>query len=138
MNANVIVGAAIVRDGALLAARRAHPPELAGYWELPGGRVEPGEVESDALRRECSEELGVEVRVGLRVGADVDLPGGKVLRIYAATLADATSEPAAVEHRELRWLRADELGAVGWLPADEVLLPDLLELLRAGAQVRGG
>lgn len=128
-----VVGAAIVRDGALLAARRAYPAELAGLWELPGGRVEPGESDADAVRRECSEELGVEVLVGARVGADVVLPGGKVLRIYGATLADHTGEPVAIDHQELRWLGTEELATVRWLPADRILLPELRELLGARA-----
>jgi 8-oxo-dGTP diphosphatase len=123
----VIVGAAIVRGTTLLAQQRAWPADAAGKWELPGGRVEPGESEVDALRRECAEELDVEISVGERVGPDVGLPGGKVLRIFAAGLADG--EPRAVEHLELRWLTSDQLVSVPWLPADELLLPDLRALL---------
>jgi len=123
----VIVGAAIVRGGTLLAQQRAWPVDAAGKWELPGGRVEPGESEVDALRRECAEELDVEISVGERVGPDVGLPGGKVLRIFVAGLAEG--EPRAVEHLELRWLTSDQLVSVPWLPADELLLPDLRALL---------
>ncbi|MEU6645747.1 NUDIX domain-containing protein [Saccharomonospora sp. NPDC046836] len=126
----VIVGTAIVRGGLLLAQQRAYPAQDAGLWELPGGRVEPGESDADAVRRECAEELGVRVAVGERVGADVPLPGGKVLRVYAATFADGSPEPHAVEHRALRWVAAPELAAVEWLPADVVLVPALAELLR--------
>lgn len=125
----VVVGAAVTRAGRLLAAQRAHPPDLAGRWELPGGRVEPGETAGDALRRELREELGVDVVVGDRVGADVAISGGRVLRIYAATLR-GDHEPAALEHRVVRWLAADELDSVAWLPADLVLLPALRLLLR--------
>ncbi|EIF00353.1 NUDIX domain-containing protein [Saccharomonospora glauca] len=127
--ATVVVGAAVVRDGRLLAQQRAFPAEAAGLWELPGGRVEPGESDAEAVRRECVEELGVDVVVGDRVGADVPLPNGMVLRVYAATLRDAEAEPRAVEHRALRWLPAAELREIDWLPADRVLVPDLLALL---------
>ncbi|MCL2732926.1 MAG: NUDIX domain-containing protein, partial [Actinomycetia bacterium] len=63
MNApRVVVGGAVLDRGRLLAARRTAPPELAGQWELPGGKVEPGERDEDALVRELREELGVTVR----------------------------------------------------------------------------
>lgn len=127
----VVVGAAIVRGDALLAAQRSYPAELAGLWELPGGRVEPGESEADALRRECAEELGAEIRVLGRVGPEVPLSASKVLRIHHAELVHGSSEPHAREHQRLRWLTPTQLSEVPWLPADEVLLPDLRALLMA-------
>lgn len=133
----VVVGAAIVRDGLLLAAQRSYPAELDGRWELPGGQVELGESDVAALARECHEELAVDVVIGRQVGGDVPLPGGKVLRIFAAELADFAREPVAVTHRALRWVADDGLESVDWLPADEVLLPDLRALLRAGLGVTG-
>jgi 8-oxo-dGTP diphosphatase len=129
----VVVGAAIVRAGALLAQQRAYPAEAAGLWELPGGRVEPGESETVALHRECVEELGVRVLVGERVGHDVPLRADKVLRIFAARLTEGEPEPRAVEHRAVRWVGAEELAAVDWLPADRVLVPALHELLTNGS-----
>ncbi len=127
--ATVVVGAAVVRDGRLLAQQRAFPVEVAGRWELPGGRVESGESDVDAVRRECVEELGVDVVVGGQVGADVPLPNGMVLRVYAATLREAGAEPRAVEHRALRWVSAAEVGELDWLPADRALVPALLALV---------
>ena len=58
-----VVGAAIFRDGRVLAARRTAPPVTAGRWEFPGGKVEPGEQAEDALVREIAEELGCRVEV---------------------------------------------------------------------------
>src|SRR4029077_8578842 len=58
----IIVGAAILPEGRLLACQRSEPPEVAGRWEFPGGKVEPGEDELEALIRECEEELGVVIR----------------------------------------------------------------------------
>ena len=59
----VVAGAVLDRDRLLLAQRR-YPPDLAGLWELPGGKVEAGESPADALRRELREELGVTIAVG--------------------------------------------------------------------------
>lgn len=125
--ARVVVGAAIVRDGRLLAQQRSYPESHAGQWELPGGRVEPGEKPADALVRECVEELGVPVVVGEQIGPDVPLKEDLVLRIFAARLADG--EPEALEHNAVRWLTAGELPGLDWLPADRVLVPALQELL---------
>ena len=128
-DAPVVVGAVIVRGRTLLAQQRAYPPAAAGLWELPGGRVEPGESDVDAVRRECQEELGVDVVVGAAVGPDVVLRKGRVLRLYGATLADPNAVPHPHDHADLRWLTAGQLGAVPWLPADRVLLPTLRQVL---------
>ena len=128
-DAAVVVGTAIVRDGAVLAQQRAYPPAAAGRWELPGGRVEPGESDVDAVRRECVEELGVEVAVGGPVGPDVALANGMLLRVYRAELTDPGAVPHPHDHQALRWLTTGRLGSVDWLPADRVLLPALRRLL---------
>ncbi|WP_328381295.1 (deoxy)nucleoside triphosphate pyrophosphohydrolase [Micromonospora zamorensis] len=126
----VIVGAAIIRDGRVLACARSAPPEVAGMWEFPGGKVEPGEAEIDALTRECVEELAVRVEIGDRVGRDVRMAHGRsVLKVYAARLLDG-EEPEALEHEALRWLTADELDSVTWLPADAPIVAALRPLLR--------
>ncbi|MEU7175166.1 (deoxy)nucleoside triphosphate pyrophosphohydrolase [Micromonospora tulbaghiae] len=125
----VVVGAAIIEGGRVLACERSAPPEVAGRWEFPGGKVEPGEAETDALARECVEELGVRVAVGARVGRDVRMAHGRsVLRVYAARLLHG-DEPKALEHAELRWLSAAELDSVDWLPADGPIVAALRPLL---------
>lgn len=127
----MVVGAAIIEGGRVLACERSAPPEVAGRWEFPGGKVEPGETETDALARECAEELGVRVAVGARVGRDVRMAHGRsVLRVYAARLLHG-DEPKALEHAELRWLSAAELDSVDWLPADVPIVAALRSLLDA-------
>jgi 8-oxo-dGTP diphosphatase len=126
---HIVVGAAIVRAGRLLAQQRAYPSSQAGRWELPGGRVEPGESPPAALRRECLEELGVTVVVCDVLAPDVPVRPDLDLRVYRATLAPADATPRPLDHRALRWLTAATLDTVAWLPADQLLLPALRELL---------
>jgi 8-oxo-dGTP diphosphatase len=124
-----IVGAAVVRDGRVLAAQRAAPPQLAGRWEFPGGKLEPGETEAAGLVRECREELGVDVEVGSRLGADIWVTTEAVLRVWLARLPGG--EPQAYEHLALRWLAPDELDDVDWLAADRPLVAALRPVLEA-------
>ena len=124
----VIVGAAIIANGRVLAGERSDPPAAAGRWEFPGGKVEPGESEHDALVRECDEELGVTIAVGERIGGDVTMANGRAtLKVWAAELVEGT--PEARDHAELRWLGADELDSVPWLPADAPIVAALRGML---------
>jgi 8-oxo-dGTP diphosphatase len=125
----VIVAAIIIVDGRVLACERSAPPEVAGRWEFPGGKVEPGESDAAALARECVEELGVRVEVGDQVGPDVPLAHGRaVLRVFAVRLLDG-DQPRALEHAAMRWLAADQLDSVPWLPADRPIVAELPALL---------
>jgi 8-oxo-dGTP diphosphatase len=125
----IIVGAAIIDRGRLLACERSDPPDVAGRWEFPGGKVEPGESETAALVRECAEELGVQVEIGDRVGVDVPLAHGwGVLRVYLARLT-SDAQPHPLEHAQLRWLQAADLDSVAWLPADAPIVDSLRSLL---------
>ncbi|TDC45758.1 (deoxy)nucleoside triphosphate pyrophosphohydrolase [Actinomadura sp. KC345] len=123
----VVVGAAIISDGRLLSAQRAEPPHMAGGWELPGGKVDPGESDEDALVRECHEELAVKIRLRHRVGADWRLSERSLLRVWTAEILEG--EPRALEHLALRWLSPHELYDVDWLPGD---LPVIDVLARQG------
>jgi 8-oxo-dGTP diphosphatase len=130
----VVVGAAIL-DGdppgcRVLATERAEPPHLAGYWEFPGGKVEPGEADVAALVRECHEELDVTIAVGPRLGADLRVAGPRgewVLRVWTARIV--SGDVRLVEHAAARWLSAAELDDVPWIPADQPLVDALRALL---------
>jgi 8-oxo-dGTP diphosphatase len=130
VDAPVVVATALRRGDRLLIAQRTRPPELAGRWELPGGRVQPGEPEPAAVRRECQEELGVAVQVDGRVGTDLPITAG-LLRVHLAELAPGAPEPRPLEHAALRWVGADELDGIDWVDADRAVVPDLVELLAA-------
>lgn len=121
----LVAAAAIVDDltapRLLLAARRSSPPALAGQWEFPGGKVEPGESAEAALHREIAEELGVTLRLGSRLAGpdDGDWPilDGLAMRVWLARLAEG--EPTALaDHDDLRWLDHAEWLSVPWLAPD--------------------
>ena len=115
----VVVGAALLDGDRLLAARRSAPPELAGRWELPGGKVEPGELPEDALVRELREELGVDARTGERVPGEWPLRQPYVLHVWTARLQPASAAPATLQdHDALRWLTPEEIWDVDWLDQD--------------------
>jgi 8-oxo-dGTP diphosphatase len=125
-----VVGVAVVEGGRVLAARRSRPAELAGSWEFPGGKVEPGEDPAVTAVREIEEELGCVVAVtGWLVGESV-VADGLVLRIAAARLVDG--DPVPGEHDAVRWLRAGELDEVTWADADVPFLAQVRDLLGAG------
>ncbi|MFB4270198.1 (deoxy)nucleoside triphosphate pyrophosphohydrolase [Nonomuraea sp. GTA35] len=124
----VVVAAVIVGPGGrVLAAQRAEPATLAGGWEFPGGKVDPGESETAALVRECQEELGVEVAVGERVGGDWPLAEGYVMRVWLCSLL--SGRPEAKEHLALRWLGPGEYYDVEWLGADLPIMKTVENLL---------
>ncbi|BBX45942.1 8-oxo-dGTP diphosphatase MutT [Mycobacterium cookii] len=123
----IVVAGAIVAGSTVLIAQRTRPPELAGRWELPGGKVAPGETEPEALARELAEELGIQVIVGRRLGEDVELNPTMTLRAYTATLIGG--EPQPHDHAALRWVSAAELYEIDWVPADRGFLADLRRLL---------
>lgn len=128
-NRPVVVGTALVHGGRLLVQQRSYPKRDAGRWELPGGRVEPGETERGAVIRECEEELDIDIVPTGRVGTDVPLRNGMLLRVHTAAAAGQDPAPRAVEHSAVRWVRAAELTDLDWLEADWVLVHSLRELL---------
>lgn len=123
MDEQIVVAGALIYEGALLVAQRERPPELAGLWELPGGKVAPGESDADALARELHEELGVEVSVGARIGVAVALNDTMTLRAYRVALTAGSPQPH--DHRALRWVAVADLHDLDWVPADRAWLDDL-------------
>ena len=128
MTGQIVVAGALISPAGLLVAQRVRPPELAGLWELPGGKVADGETDAQGLARELREELGIEVTVGARLGADVVLPNAMTLRAYLVTCT--AGSPRAHDHRALRWVRAQELDTLDWVRADRGWIPDLAGALR--------
>ncbi|MDH6141793.1 MULTISPECIES: (deoxy)nucleoside triphosphate pyrophosphohydrolase [Kitasatospora] len=130
MENRIVVGGALIHQGRVLAARRSAPAEVAGRWEFPGGKAEPGETQQQALERELFEELGVRARALNRLPGEWPIRAGLVLRIWAAELLEGEPQPLE-DHSELRWLGPDELSAVDWLEHDREVLPEVARLLTA-------
>ena len=120
----VEVVAAILDDGAVrvLVAQRPPGKELAGWWEFPGGKLEPGEGEEAALRRELHEELGIEVAACepyMVLEHEYDGPdGGRRVRLLVWRVTRWQGEPTGREGQALQWLQPALLMAAGLLPAD--------------------
>ena len=115
-----VVAALIWRgDRVLVQQRPLSARQLPGMWEFPGGKVEPGESDGEALRRECFEELGVDVAVGPLVWQKT--AGPVWLRLYQAEMDDtAVPEPHAAAR--LDWYTWAELRNMPFCPADEALI----------------
>ncbi|MEY9963287.1 8-oxo-dGTP diphosphatase [Streptacidiphilus sp. MAP12-16] len=124
----IVVGGALLHHGRVLAARRSAPAEVAGRWEFPGGKAEPGETPPEALVRELREELGVEARALERVPGAWPVRADLELHIWTAELVSGTPAPLQ-DHSELRWLAAAELHTVDWLDQDRFALPRVALLL---------
>ena len=125
-----VVGVALVADGRVLAARRATPPALAGLWEFPGGKVEPGEDPAVAAAREIGEELGCGIAVTGWLDGETRISDDLTLRVASARLTDG--DPVPAEHDAVRWLRPGELDEVAWVMADIPVLEPIRTLLEAG------
>ena len=125
----IVVGAVITRDNLVLAAQRSATMSLPGMWEFPGGKIEPGETEQEALVREIDEELGAEILVGQRITStrhEYDFGFVTLTTFYATLMSESIDR---TEHSELRWVTAEEMRDLDWAPADipaiELIIADL-------------
>lgn len=120
-----VVGAAIIQDFKLLAARRSKIMSNPLKWEFAGGKVEKGESHSAALKREIQEELGVEIKVNdfIASGHSIAIDKHIILHVYKAELIKG--EPRPKEHAELKWLEISNIGELDWAEAD---IPACIEL----------
>lgn len=114
-----VVGAVIVNsDDEILCARRPPGKNLALKWEFPGGKVEQGETETEALMRELHEEMECRIEVLDKITTTVyeyDFGIVELTTYYAEVLA---GEIKLLEHIDMKWMSRDDIGDLDWAPAD--------------------
>lgn len=122
-----VVAAILHRDGAYFATQRGYG-EFEGMWEFPGGKIEPGESRDVALKREIQEELGVDIVIeDLICTTEYDYPSFHLtMHCYLCSVASGDMELR--EHKSARWLTAETLDSVEWLPADKDVISRLHSL----------
>ena len=127
MTSLIVTAAVIERDGRFFVTRRQDGVHLEGYWEFPGGKVEPGETDEASLVREIREELGagVEVRQPLLSVTHTYPDRAVELRFYACDLVGPPPRPLLGQ--EMRWATREELRALRFPPADAELIDRLTE-----------
>lgn len=127
----VVAAALIDADGRVLIAQRPEGKQLAGLWEFPGGKVESGERPEETLIRELHEELGIVVKEPCL--APLSFTSYRyddfhlLMPLYACRRWEGS--PRAVEHRDIRWVKPNRLRDFPMPPADEPLIPALIDLL---------
>ncbi len=133
----VNVVAAVIREGDRVFATQRGYGDYKDGWEFPGGKIEPGETPQQALVREIREELDTLVRVGeLLVTVEHDYPAFHLsMQCFLCEIASGT--PLLREHEAARWLKAEELDSVAWLPADRPVAALIREQMTAGSWPSG-
>lgn len=127
---SIKVAAAIIeREGRILATQRGYG-SYKDWWEFPGGKLEPGESPEEALVREIREELDTEIEVGdLLATVEYDYPEFH-MTMSCFMCRMISGRLTLIEHEAARWLSADELWDVKWLPSDIRVIEELETLLR--------
>jgi 8-oxo-dGTP diphosphatase len=126
-----VVAAVIEQQGRYLITQRRSTAVLAGLWEFPSGKVETGETDEAALRREMRERVGVDVEVGVSTAHRTHRYDGYVvdLVLYQASIA-ASQEPRPVRVADVRWVAPPDLENYAFPPADQATTDLLLGINR--------
>jgi len=123
-----VVAAIILKDGQVFATQRGYG-DWKGWWEFPGGKIEDGESPQEALVREIREELDAEIEVGdLLETVEWDYPAFH-LTMHCFICSLKSESLHLNEHEAAAWLSAGTIRSVRWLPADEGLIPKIIEIL---------
>lgn len=124
-----VVGAILIKEGRILCAQRGGEKSLPFLWEFPGGKIEQGESPHQALIRELSEELLIEVELEATIfdAVSYEYDFG-VVNLTTIIGKLKSGEPVLTEHQEIRWLSPAELFEVEWAPADIPIVKQLSKM----------
>lgn len=127
----IVAAGVLIEDGRVLLTQRKKGSHLAGAWEFPGGKVEPGEDPRDALERELREEIGIDVRVDDPVEVTFHAYPEKsvLLLFFAVTRREGSPEPRPIDVAAVQWASADGLDDALFPPADVPILAKVRRLL---------
>ena len=126
-----VVAAVIRKDNKIFATQRGYG-EFKGGWEFPGGKVEEGETPQQALAREIKEELDTDIEVGdFITDIEYDYPAFHLsMKCFWCQIKGGNL--TLLEHEAAKWVDADSINSVDWLPADKIIIPDLKQALSEG------
>lgn len=122
----IVVAAVIEANQKFLVTRRQPGVHLAGLWEFPGGKIDPEEAHSAALRRELKEELDVDVDVGERLYETVHVYDDRTVELHFYRCG-LKGEPRPLLGQQMQWVARDELPRLGFPPADTELIEMLMK-----------
>ena len=123
-----VVAAVIEQDGKIFATQRGYG-DYKDWWEFPGGKMEPGESPEEALVREIREELDTEISVG-KIITSVEYDYPKFHMLMDCFMCNIVSgDLKLLEHEAARWLSADELWDVKWLPSDIRVIEEIEKMI---------
>jgi 8-oxo-dGTP diphosphatase len=124
---HVVAGALFDKEGRVLIAQRPAGKHMAGGWEFPGGKLEPGEERFDGLRRELIEEIGVEITHAEPLIAYEHRFADRAVFLDLWWVNEFTGIPESLDSQKLRWVGLEELGQAGLLEADLPMIPALIK-----------
>lgn len=125
----VSTGSTSVLQKQLFATQRGYG-DWKGWWEIPGGKIEPGETPEECIVREIREELATQVHAEKEIGVvEYDYPTFH-LTMHCILCSIISGKLELLEHENATWLTAETLRSVEWLPADELILDKVAQLLQ--------
>lgn len=134
-----VVAALIVKDGQVLICQRTAEQTMPLKWEFPGGKIEPGEAEEEALRRELEEELGIAATIGPKIATvQHSYPRGGVVELNFFVVEEFSGEIKNLIFQDVQWARKEALPGYDFLEADVALVMDIAsgKLTLTGPQTR--